>query len=234
MKSQEVPVPMLEWGQHRAWLYLYPKPCGEAATSLEVLWKKHPSHPFFLKVHSHVKKAHTDMRPNCKRDFGAGFSGPYFLFLTAMSLCFPSLCHCRNLQGEHLQFSSLGPLGGHARPDVKRVRWENSNALTASPTQNPQIPHGICKSSRRAYSPLSPHWLLPVGTVLGRYTAFAAPWWKSTEAQWHWSSNPLYSRGPSAIDFYPFSPAVVYKTGLAWTVCTRARFILGEHSCAWH
>lgn len=31
MKSQQVPVPMLEWEQHRAWLYLYRKPCGEAA-----------------------------------------------------------------------------------------------------------------------------------------------------------------------------------------------------------
>lgn len=210
------------------------------SNQLEVLWEKHPSHTSFLKIHCHVKKSHTDMRPNYKRDSGAGSSGQNskesslpstsslpcpctFLLLVMATTCRASIC-------------SSHPWGHWgAMPDLTSRGWDEKRAMHWQlPLSKIPKSHMAFANPAEALIPLSPCWLLLVGTFFRRYTASAAPWWKGTEAQWHWSSSSLYSRGPSAIDFYPFSPAVVYKADLAWAVCTRARFILGEHSCAWH
>lgn len=149
-----------------------------------------------------------------------------------------------NLQGKQPRPPAPGPWQSWAGPSDGEARSGSTGALVAFSKQNPWIPHSICKSCQKLrHSTGTAGCLFPTTTPLAAVGGYhfgevpqhlAAPWWKVTEAQLCLSSNSLHSRGPSAIDFYPFSPAVVYKVGLAWAVCARARFILSEHGCAWH
>lgn len=136
---------------------------------------------------------------------------------------------------------ALGPWQSQAGPSGREARSGSTGASAAFSKQNPQIPGSICKPCQELrhsrmfiphHSPAGCYRWIP---FFGKVTQhLAAPWWEGTETQLCSRSNSPCSRGPSALDFYPFSPAVVYKGGLAWAVCTRAGFILNEHGYAWH
>lgn len=107
-----------------------------------------------------------------------------------------------------------------ADPSSGEARSGSTGAWAAFFKRNPWIPCSICKSCQKLGHSTGTAGCLFLATVpLAAASGYhfgevpqhlAAPRWKGTEAQLFSSS-----RGPSAIDFYPFSPAVVYKVGLA-------------------